>query len=183
MTTSTHWIGKTVDGYLIEEAIGAGGMGVVFRGRQVSLDRPVAIKMLAPHLALETELVGRFRQEARAVAELSHEGIVGVFDMLEVEGAHFIVMEYVEGKTLSEIVAQGALSTSEVVRLGAELATALAAAHDRGIVHRDVKSQNVMLTTDGRVKLMDFGVAQMVQGGVHTRTGAVLGTPHYMAPE
>nr|HRC87370.1 serine/threonine-protein kinase [Thermoanaerobaculia bacterium] len=178
------WPGRTLGRYRIEAEIGRGGMGVVYRGRQLSLNRPVAIKILPPQLAADPQFRERFRQEAQVIAGLTHENIVGVYDVEEVEGQYFIVMELLEGESLRSIRERRRFSPQEVVAVGFSLARALAYAHGRGIVHRDIKSQNVMLTADGRVKLTDFGIARIVGGSsVKTQTGAVLGTPEYMAPE
>lgn len=177
------FIGKTIGRYRIESEIGRGGMGVVFRGRQVSLNRPVAIKVLPPQLALDEEFVQRFRQEAQTIAGLAHEHIIHVYDIEEAEGAYFIIMELVDGQSLRALMDRRRLTLDEVRVIGVALAQALAYAHDRGIVHRDIKSPNVMISTEGKVKLMDFGIARVAGGAVRTRTGSVLGTPEYMAPE
>jgi len=185
---SESLIGRTLGKYQILEKLGQGGMGMVFRALQPSLNRTVAIKVLPGQLAMDPEFVLRFRQEAQVIASLQHESIVHVYDIDEADLAHgeklyFIVMELVEGQTLREWAGRGqALPFEEVRRVGATLARALDYAHQRGIVHRDIKAANVMVTRDAKVKLMDFGIAKSV-GGVRTMTGSILGTPEYMAPE
>ncbi len=180
---TTGWEGLTLGRFKVEAEIGRGGMGVVYRGRQLSLNRPVAIKVLPPVLAADPQFRERFRQEAEIIAGLSHENIVGVYDIEEAEGTYFIVMELLEGESLRSLRERKRFSPTEVYGIGAALARALAYAHSRGIVHRDVKSQNVIITREGRVKLADFGIARLAGSLVKTQTGAVLGTPEYMAPE
>lgn len=181
-------IGRSLGKYQILEKLGQGGMGMVFKAMQPSLNRTVAIKVLPAQLAMDPEFVRRFRQEAQVIASLQHESIVHVYDIDEArlpsgETLYFIVMELVEGQTLRQWAGRGrALPAAEVQRIGGELARALEYAHRRGIVHRDVKSANAMVTRDSRVKLMDFGIAKSA-GGIQTMTGSVLGTPDYMAPE
>jgi len=181
---SDAWIGKTLGRYRIDREVGRGGMGVVFEGSQLSLNRRVAIKMLPAQLALDPQFKERFYQEAEVIARLDHENIVHVYDIEEIDGASFIIMEYVDGESVRELrERRGKLSPEEVRTLGVAVARALAAAHALGIVHRDVKSHNVMVTREGKIKLMDFGIARVSDGGIRTATGAVLGTPEYMAPE
>ncbi len=180
--TDDPWIGKTVGRYRVEALVGRGGMGVVYRGTQSSLNRSVAIKILPPDLAEDQEFVRRFHQEAKAIAGLAHENIVYVFDIEEHEGTTYIVMEFIDGASLTSARDAGPLDVDEVRRIGIGVARALGHAHQRGIIHRDVKSANVMRTLDGRVKLTDFGIAR-VEGGMKTLTGFLPGTPAYMAPE
>lgn len=182
------WIGKTLGRYRIDREVGRGGMGVVYEGRQLSLNRKVAIKVLPPSLALDEEFKQRFYQEARVIAGLTHENLVHVYDVEEVDGTSFIVMELIEGESVRELrERRGKLSPGEVCDIGIAVARALSVAHQRGIVHRDVKSHNVMVARDGVgkqiFKLMDFGIARVPSGGIRTATGAILGTPEYMAPE
>ncbi|HEX4955035.1 MAG TPA: protein kinase [Thermoanaerobaculia bacterium] len=180
---TTGWEGLTLGRFKVEAEIGRGGMGVVYRGRQLSLNRAVAIKVLPPVLAADPQFRERFRQEAEIIAGLSHENIVGVFDIEEAQGTYFIVMELLDGESLRSLRERRRFSPAEVYGIGGALARALAYAHSRGIVHRDVKSQNVIITREGRVKLADFGIARLAGSLVKTQTGAVLGTPEYMAPE
>lgn len=180
---SDSWVGRALGRYQIEAEIGRGGMGVVYRGRQTSLNRTVAIKVLPPQLAADPTFRQRFRQEAEVIASLTHENIVAVYDIEEFEGTVFIVMELIDGASARAVRHARPMTADEVRTIGISVARALTCAHQRGIVHRDVKSPNVMLTRDGKVKLMDFGIARVVGGGVRTVTGSVLGTPEYMAPE
>ena len=174
------------DRYEVEEQVGAGGMSRVYRARDRTLERVVALKVLHDQYAENDDYVERFLREARAVAQLSHPGIVTVIDRGEsADGKPFIVFEYVEGENLHELLARsGVLSIRQVLELGGEIARALAFAHDHGLVHRDVKPQNVLLNGDGRAKVTDFGIARSleVDHGV-TQTGMVLGTSAYIAPE
>jgi serine/threonine protein kinase len=182
-------IGRKLGRYQIVEKLGQGGMGMVYKAVQASLHRTVAIKVLPAQLALDTEFVERFRQEAQVVARLQHDGIVHIYDIDQAEIAggllYFIVMELVDGQTLRQLVARGRkLEPARVREIGRAVGQALEYAHQRGIVHRDVKSANVMITAAGKIKLMDFGIAKAAAGGgVKTVTGSVLGTPEYMAPE
>jgi serine/threonine-protein kinase len=172
--------------YELEERVGTGGMSAVYRAHDRLLERKVAIKILHARLGEDDEYVERFRREARAVAQLAHPHIVTVIDRGEEDdGRQYIVFEYVEGDDLKQLVSRtGPLPIDQVVDLGAEIASGLAYAHERGIVHRDVKPQNVLLNGDGRAKVTDFGIARSldVERGV-TQTGTVLGTSTYIAPE
>jgi len=180
---SDPFLGKTVGRYVIESELGRGGMGVVYRGRQVSLGRPVAIKLLPASLGNDTEAVERLRQEARVIAGLAHENIVYVYDVGQLDRSTYVIMELVDGQSLKEYARGRALPVAEVRAIGRALAGALSHAHERGIVHRDVKSANVMRTKGGQIKLMDFGIARVPESSLKTRTGSLLGTPHYMAPD
>ncbi len=163
-----------------------GGMAVVWEAHDTMLDRPVAVKTLHPQFAGDPEFLERFRREARAAAGLAHPNIVAVYDVGEdVETkAPFIVMELVEGESLKDAIrAQGPRSNADVRRVGAAVASALDYAHRRGVVHRDVKPQNILIGEDGRPRLTDFGIAQALAAGGLTRTGAVMGSVHYLAPE
>jgi serine/threonine-protein kinase len=159
-------------------------MAVVDLARDVELDRPVAVKRLAENLARDEDLRRRFLREARLAARLAHPNVVRVFDVGEVDGRPFIAMEYVEGETLAELVARrGPLPPAEVATLGVQACGALAAAHAAGLVHRDVKPQNLLLGRDGVLKLGDFGIASGHDGTRLTLDGTVLGTAGYLAPE
>jgi eukaryotic-like serine/threonine-protein kinase len=179
-------LGEVIGGrYELEELVGSGGMSSVYRAHDRMLERKVALKILHSRLGEDDEYIERFRREARAVARLAHPNIVTVIDRGDDEGRQFIVFEYIDGRTLKEVVdAGGPLPVDEVLRLGAGIASGLAFAHERGIVHRDVKPQNVLLNGDGRAKVTDFGIARSldVERGV-TETGTVLGTSNYIAPE
>jgi serine/threonine-protein kinase len=173
------------DRYELEELCGSGGMSSVFRARDVQLDRSVAIKILHERYVDDPEYVERFRREARAVARLSHPNIVTVIDRGEDEGRQYIVFEHVDGENLKELVVRtGRLPVRRAVELALSVADGLAFAHEHGLVHRDVKPQNVLLSREGDVKVTDFGIARSldVEHGV-TQTGTVLGTGEYLAPE
>ncbi|HJQ75176.1 MAG TPA: protein kinase, partial [Gaiellaceae bacterium] len=171
--------------YELEELVGTGGMSGVFRARDVQLDRRVAIKILHERYAGDPEYLERFRREARAVARLSHPNIVTVIDRGDDNGRQYIVFEHVEGENLKELVQRtGRLPVHRALELALAVAEGLAFAHEHGLVHRDVKPQNVLLSREGEVKVTDFGIARSldVEHGV-TQTGTVLGTSEYLAPE
>jgi serine/threonine protein kinase len=166
----------------ILELIGKGGMGAVYKARQPSLDRFVALKILAPRSGGDLDFAGRFTREARALAKLSHPNIVAVYDFGQTESLSYFIMEFVDGPNLRQA---GKLSPREAMEIIPQICTALQFAHDEGIVHRDIKPENVLLDKKGRVKIADFGLAKII-GQVDFRlTGVrdVMGTPHYMAPE
>ena len=183
-------IGSTLSHYRILERLGAGGMGVVYRARDERLERDVAVKVLpAGALADETQR-RRFHREALALSRLNHPGVATVHDFDRADGADFIVMELVTGETLAERLKGGGLPFAEITDLGLQIAEALGAAHERGVLHRDLKPANVVVTGKGRAKVLDFGLAKLVQADVDTRAttlptvgDAVAGTPAYMAPE
>src|SRR5262245_38467149 len=179
--------------YQILALIGAGGMGVVYRARDTRLGREVAIKILLPEIAANAEALGRFEREARAVAALSHPNILSIHDFQRDGENVYAVMELLEGGTLRTALEAGVLPHRNAVRIAVQLATGLAAAHDRNIIHRDLKPENIGLTADGRVKILDFGLARQPAAGSHgadtptgsylTHPGLVLGTVNYMSPE
>jgi len=172
------------DRYRLGERIAGGGMGSVYRAVDESLGRQVAVKVLRRELAAEPTYLERFRREARASAALSHPGVAGVYDYGELGGSAFIVMELVEGETLAErIVARGRLPWTEAFAIGEQVARALAAAHANGLVHRDVKPGNVLVDAAGRAKVTDFGIAKAAAAATLTRTGMVVGSANYVAPE
>lgn len=178
--------GKRVLGsrYELGAELGSGGMGKVFRGTDTTLGRTVAIKILAPRFASDDRFVERFRREAQAAARLSHPNIVAVFDTGTENGVHFIVMEYIDGRTLGEVLADGPMPSEQALEIGMKVCAGLAAAHAAGVIHRDVKPGNIMLTNDGEVKVMDFGIARAVEGdSTLTQTGMVMGTASYLSPE
>jgi serine/threonine-protein kinase len=187
VSASTNTIPVRLGRYEVERLLGRGAMGAVYLGRDPSIDRTVAMKLIqtAVHLA-PSELEKyreRFYREAKSAGRLLHPGIVTVFDVGHTEEATpFIVMEYVEGKTLSEILKSRKLDQAEALRLAAEILDALAFAHSKGIVHRDIKPANILVTAEGQVKVMDFGIAHVV-GSELTQAEDVLGSPNYMAPE
>jgi eukaryotic-like serine/threonine-protein kinase len=171
--------------YEIEELVGTGGMSSVYRARDRLLERLVALKVLHPHYGDDEEYVERFRREARSVAQLSHPHIVTVIDRGEDDGQQFIVFEYIDGENLKQLLMRtGPLPTRRALELAVEIADALAFAHEHGLIHRDVKPQNVLVSPDGDAKVTDFGIARSldVEHGV-TQTGTVLGTSNYLSPE
>jgi serine/threonine-protein kinase len=177
-------IGKRVGKYQITEELGRGGMGIVYKATQVTLNRTVALKVLFPHLAKSGEYLARFRREAVTLAKVQHENIVHIYDVEEFEGVSCIVMEYVGGPPLTKVLGvESRLDPARACEIGSALSSALEAAHREGIVHRDIKPDNILFTTHGRPKLTDFGIAHMRDDGIHTRTGMMLGTPYYMSPE
>jgi beta-lactam-binding protein with PASTA domain/tRNA A-37 threonylcarbamoyl transferase component Bud32 len=170
--------------YEIEELLGQGGMARVFRGTDTVLGRRVAIKVLSPQYAGDHQFVARFRREAQAAAALNHPNIVSVYDTGDQGDVHYIVMEYVEGRTIRDVLRQeGPILSDRAAEIGQAVCRALAAAHQAGLVHRDIKPGNVMLTRDGEVKVMDFGIARTSTGDTLTQTAAVLGTASYLSPE
>jgi eukaryotic-like serine/threonine-protein kinase len=172
------------DRYELVELIGKGGMSSVFKAHDQMLDRTVAIKVLHPQFTDDEEYVERFRREARSVAQLSHPNIVTVIDRGEDEGSQYIVFEYVDGENLKQLIERsGPLPVRDALLLALQMARALSFAHDRGLVHRDVKPQNVLLNQDGQAKMTDFGIARSVDVEGVTITGTVLGTSEYIAPE
>ncbi len=186
--------GQTLSHYRIVEEIGQGGMGVVYKALDESLGRHVALKTLPDSLAGDAERLRRFQQEARAVAALNHPSIVTIHSVEEAGGVHFLTMELVEGRTLDALIPRGGMEPAALFDVSVPLTEALAAAHERGIVHRDLKPANVMVTNDGRVKVLDFGLAKLWKeepgvetGAAPTRTvsrgSGIAGTPPYMSPE
>ncbi len=172
------------DRYEIQGTLGTGGMATVYAGRDRVLDRPVAIKVLAKKYAGDEKFVTRFQREARAAAGLNHNNIVSVYDTGDTDGEHYIVMELVEGETLADLMRrQGPLSADHAARIAAGIAEALQAAHRQGLIHRDVKPGNVMLTRRGEVKVMDFGIARAATDDTLTQTGLIMGTASYLSPE
>jgi eukaryotic-like serine/threonine-protein kinase len=170
--------------YELVRPLGHGAMATVDLAQDVELDRPIALKRLAENLARDEELRRRFVREARLAARLAHPNVVRVFDVGEDEGRPFIAMEYVEGETLADLVARrGPLPAAETATLGMQACAGLAAAHAAGLVHRDVKPQNLLLSTGGVLKLGDFGIAAGHEGTRLTLAGTVLGTAGYLAPE
>ncbi len=176
-------VGKSIGHFQILEEIGRGGMGVVYRAQDTKLNRPVALKFLPQQLAATSEEQARFLQEAQAASALNHPGITTIYEIGESGGEAFIVMEYCEGRTLRGVIDSETLSEKRVLDIAIQVCEGLAAAHEKGIVHRDIKSDNIMLTDAGQVKILDFGLAKLRGGGKLTRTGSTLGTAGYMSPE
>lgn len=170
--------------YELMEKIGEGGMAVVYKTRCTFLDRWVAIKILRDQYANNPEFVDRFQREARAAARLAHPNIVSIYDVGEDQGRHFIVMEYVQGENLKDYLSRrGPLTPQTVAEMGQQVAAALAHAHCRGIIHRDIKPHNLLVSPEGQVKVTDFGIARAAAASSLTETGVVLGSVHYFSPE
>jgi serine/threonine protein kinase len=171
--------------YEIESVIGSGGMGIVLKGHDSELNRPVAIKVLAPHLAHNGAARQRFAREARAAAAVVHEHVVAIHDVEPNASMPFMVMQFVPGHSLQDRVDQeGPLGVKELLRIGVQAASGLAVAHAQGVVHRDIKPSNILLENDlERALLTDFGLARAADDATLTRSGVVAGTPHYMSPE
>ena len=181
MSTTPHVL---LDRYEVGRLLGAGGMAEVFEGRDRLLARRVAIKVLQAQFARDPSFLIRFKREAQAAASLSHPNIVGVYDTGSEDGTHFIVMEYVDGRTLKDVIrAEGPLYPERAAEITGDVCSALAAAHARGLIHRDIKPGNVMLTPEGKVKVMDFGIARATTSETITQTAAVVGTAQYISPE
>jgi eukaryotic-like serine/threonine-protein kinase len=178
-------VGEKVGGrYEIEELVGHGGMSSVYKAHDSLLERHVALKVLHEQYSDDDDFVERFKREARSVAQLQHPNIVTVIDRGEEDGRQYIVFEYVDGENLKErVVREGRLDIREALEIALEVARGLAFAHEQGLVHRDVKPQNVLLNGDGRAKVTDFGIARTLDVDGMTQTGTVLGTSNYIAPE
>ncbi|MEM7386454.1 MAG: protein kinase, partial [Verrucomicrobiota bacterium] len=181
-------LGEMMPQFEIHSLIGRGGMGLVYKARQKNLERWVAIKLLPVEAALDAEFEDRFMREARMMAKLDHANITHIYDFGEVDGLYYIIMEYVEGRHLAMSLINESLPLSESVGIVLQISEALSYAHSRGVIHRDIKPANLMITGEGRVKVMDFGLAKLIGASADgpadiTRTQASLGTPHYMAPE
>ena len=176
-------IGKIISHYRILEKLGEGGMGVVYKGEDTKLKRTVALKFLPPHISESGEEKERFIHEAQSASALNHPNITTIHETDEFEGQMFIVMEYCEGKTLKQIIEKEPLSLKKVLDIGIQICEGLALAHEKGIVHRDIKSDNIMLTPRGQVKIMDFGLAKLKGATKLTKTRSTLGTLAYMSPE
>ena len=186
-------VGQTLGHYRITQRIGEGGMGVVYKALDTRLKRTVAIKVLRPEVAENTDRLARFEREAHLLAALDHSSIAGIHGFEEHGGTSFLVLEFVEGETLAERIARGPLPTSDVIRIARQIAAAMQEAHEKGIVHRDLKPANVKLRPDGTVKVLDFGLAKALldehgpddptSSDAKTRDGAILGTAAYMSPE
>ena len=187
--------GDSLGHYRVVAELGVGGMGEVYRATDTKLGREVALKVLPAEMAARADRLERFRREAKALATLDHPSIVTVFSVEEAEGVHFLTMQLVEGEPLDRLIPEGGLPVDRILEIATGLAEALAAAHEKGIVHRDLKPGNVMVAADGRVKVLDFGLAKIAASqpdepldsematALHTREGVVMGTVPYMSPE
>jgi len=197
-------IGRKLKHYVVEEILGNGGMGVVYKARDTRLERPVAIKFLKPELVADPDRKTRFLREARAAAAVVHPAIAQVYDIDEDAGTTFIAMEYVDGRTVGRLITEGELDLVGSVEIALQVAEGLAKAHEAGIIHRDIKSDNIMVTREGHAKLLDFGIAKLLDAAAgdtevdlgaradgwtmtmeqaRTIAGAVIGTIDYMSPE
>lgn len=177
--------GKVLAGrYEILGKLGSGGMAVVYKAKCTWLDRVVTVKVLRDELVNDEEFVRRFRQEAQAVARLSHTNIVSVYDVGQENGIYYIVMEFVDGPTLKEYIKQkGKISYQEAIDISIQICSALGHAHENNIIHRDIKPHNILITSKGKVKVTDFGIARAASGTTITYTGKILGSVHYLSPE
>ena len=189
--------GSTFHHYEIRDLLGSGGMGQVYRARDLRLNRTVAIKILPREFSLDPNRLSRFEQEARSASALNHPNIITIYDVGDFESAPYIAMEYVKGETLRDLLKEGALPLNRIQEIAIPLADGLAKAHEAGIVHRDLKPENIMITEDGYVKILDFGLAKLTTSGTgsessesqaptafaQTETGIILGTVGYMSPE
>src|ERR687893_952216 len=186
-------LGKTLRNYRITDKLGVGGQGAVYKAVDNKLGRSVVIKVIPPELSAKQANLKRFEREARLASTLDHPNICSIYDLDEVDGVHFIAMQYVEGKNVRQLVAGRPLELKTALLIGLQVADALAAAHSRGIIHRDIKSGNVMVTSTGQVKVLDFGLAKLLDdteaatSGIHrtelTEVGVPYGTATYAAPE
>jgi TolB-like protein/Tfp pilus assembly protein PilF len=189
----TLFPGTKLGPYEIQSPLGAGGMGEVYRATDTKLGRDIALKVLPAEMAQDPERLGRFRREAKALAQLDHPNIVTIHSVEECDGIHFLTMQLVDGLPLDRLIPQGGLPVEQIAEIAGALGDALAAAHEKGIVHRDLKPANVMVSNEGRVKVLDFGLAKDVRtanpgdatmtSDSRTQVGVVMGTPAYMSPE
>jgi Tol biopolymer transport system component len=175
-------VGRTISHYRIQSKLGEGGIGVVYKADDTKLERSVALKFLATHVASDEAVRKRFEREAKAVAALDHPNICTVFEIDEAEGMIFLAMAFVEGPTVKERIAQRPLKLDEALEIAVQTAEGLRAAHSKGIVHRDIKPGNVMLNAQSQVKILDFGLARLIDATL-TQGASIVGTPAYMSPE
>ena len=176
-------IGEMISHYKILEKLGEGGMGVVYKAEDTKLDRLVALKFLPAHLIDDEKALSRLLKEAKAASKINHPNVCTIYDIKEYEDTQYIVMEYVDGETLKAKIKEAPLSISETVEYSVQICKALKAAHDKGITHRDIKSENIMINIDNMVKVMDFGLAKLKDEARLSRTSSTAGTIAYMAPE
>ena len=175
--------GQTISHYKVTGKLGEGGMGVVYKAEDTKLERTVALKFLAPHLLQDEEARKRFHREAKAAAGLSHPNICTVYEISEGDGQTFLVMEFIEGESLDAKIERGPLSLKEALGFARQVADGLGAAHAKGVVHRDIKPGNLLVTPEGRVKILDFGLALLTEGSKLTKLDTTVGTVAYMSPE
>src|SRR5947209_3187357 len=180
----TDFVGRTLGPYKLEAALGKGGMATVYRAFQATVKRYVAIKVMASEIADQPGFIERFEREAEVIASLEHPHILPVIDYGNADGVHYLVMRYIEGGSLEDRMRRKALSLQETARMMTQMASALDYAHKRGVVHRDLKPNNVLLDSSENAYLTDFGIARLTQSDSKlTATGSVMGTPAYMSPE
>jgi len=188
--------GTTFDHYEVLESIGAGGMGEVYKARDIKLGRDVAIKVLPDAVAHDEERLARFEREAKLLASVNHPAIATLHGLEDIDGTRFLVMELVEGETLAERIAREPIPIDEAIALFQQVADGLEAAHEKGVIHRDLKPSNIMITLRGGIKILDFGLAKVFEGAQAgadpsqsptltkgTAVGAIMGTASYMSPE
>ena len=191
-------IGQTIAHYTITEKLGQGGMGEVYQATDTKLNRDVALKILPESFAGDSHRMGRFHREAQVLASLNHPGIAAIYGVEEEEGRHALVMELVEGEDLSQRISRGPIPLDEALPVALQIAEALEDAHEKGIIHRDLKPANIRITPEGKVKVLDFGLAKALEGEssqdpnlsqsptltmAATQMGVILGTAAYMSPE
>src|SRR5215813_4424090 len=190
-------IGTQFGSHEIISLLGKGGMGEVYRARDLKLKREVAIKILPDEFSRDTDRVSRFQREAEVLASLNHPNIAAIYDLQEADGSRFLVLELVEGETLADRIARGPIPIEEALPIAKSICEALEAAHEQGVVHRDLKPANVKITPDGKVKVLDFGLAKAVERSRATtlsnsptllsvaasNAGVIIGTAAYMSPE
>src|SRR5512147_2965548 len=190
-------IGKTLGHYQITSQIGKGGMGEVYRARDEKLGRDVAIKVLPEEFAKDADRIARFQREAKLLASLNHPNIAAIHGLEESGGTNFLVLELIGGETLADRIKAGPIPVEESLKLALQIAEALEAAHEKGVIHRDLKPSNIKVTPDGKVKVLDFGLAKAIAGEqaelnlsnsptlseAATKQGVILGTAAYMSPE
>jgi serine/threonine protein kinase len=190
-------IGKTLGTFECTALLGKGGMGEVYQAKDLKLGRNVAIKVLPEEFAKDADRVARFQREAKLLASLNHPNIAAIHGLEESDGTHFLVLELIEGDTLADRIKAGAIPVEESLKLALQIAEALEAAHEKGVIHRDLKPANIKVTPDGKVKVLDFGLAKAFSGeqsdlnlsnsptlsNIATMQGVILGTAAYMSPE
>jgi serine/threonine protein kinase len=190
-------IGKTLNHYAVSNLIGRGGMGEVYKAKDQKLGRDVAIKVLPEEFTNDADRVARFQREAKLLASLNHPNIAAIYGLEESDGTHFLVLELIEGDTLADQIKKGAIPVEKSLKLALQIVEALEAAHEKGVIHRDLKPANIKITPDGKVKVLDFGLAKALAGDqaevnlshsptlsdMATQQGVILGTAAYMSPE
>lgn len=170
--------------YEVLEQIGAGGMAIVYKAKDALLNRVVTIKVLREQFIADDDFIRRFRREAQSAASLSHPNIVSIYDVGKDGDTEYIVMEFVEGRNLKEIIREFApLSTDQAINLARQITSAIQNAHEHHIIHRDIKPHNILVTSDGIAKVTDFGIARAVSSATVTHTGDIIGSVHYLSPE